>query len=101
MFHQQLASRAVPSDDVDDSVRQPSFLTKFSESQRSQRSEFRWLQHHGIPSGQGRSNLPRRHEQRKIPGNNLPHHATGFVLRTFVLKKLCPTRVVVEMPRYE
>src|ERR1700731_1641960 len=91
----------MPRNDVDDSGGQTSFLAKLSKGERSQRSKFRGLQDHRISGGQSRSNLPRRHEQRKIPGDNLTDNSTRFVLRKFLLEKLRPTCVVVEMPGNE
>ncbi len=101
MFHQCLAGRAVSGNDVDDTGGQSGLLTKFSEGERGQRSEFRGLQHDCVSGGESRSNLPRRHEQREIPGDNLPYDTTSFVLRKLLLEKLRPARMVVEVPRYQ
>src|SRR5580698_7339965 len=101
MLHQSFAGRAVSSDDVDDSGWQSSFLAKFSESKRSQRSEFRRLQHHGVPGSQCRSDFPRRHQQRKIPGDDLANNTTRFVISKLLLEKLRPAGMVVEVPCHE
>ena len=39
----------------------------------------RQLQYHAVSCGQGRSNFPSGHQQRKVPWNNLPHHPKWFV----------------------
>ena len=101
MFHQRLAGRTVASHDVDDSGGQSGFLTQLSERERGERSELCGLQHNGIAGGQSGSNLPRRHEQWKIPRDDLAHHPTRLVLRKFLLEKLRPARMVVEMPRHQ
>ena len=36
------------------------------------------LQNNGVTSGKGRANLPRKHEQRKVPGNNLATDTNGL-----------------------
>ena len=38
-----------------------------------------WLQHNAVTRGQGWGNLPRRHEDREVPRNNLPHHAKWLI----------------------
>ena len=101
MFHQRFASRPVSGHDVDDSGGQSGFLTKLSESERRQGSEFRGLQDHGVSGSQSRSNLPCRHEQWKIPRDNLSHDATRLILGKLLLEKLRPARMVVEVSRHE
>ncbi len=101
MLHQCFASRAVSGDDVDHAGGQPSFLTKLSECERRERSEFGRLQNDRVSRGQRRRNFPRQHEQRKIPRNDLANHSTRFMLRKLFLEQLRPTRVIVEMPRHE
>ena len=99
MLDQRLAGRAVAGDDVDHAGGQARFLANFREGQRRQRREFRGLQHDGVSGRQCRRNLPRQHQQRKIPRNDLPDDAAGHVLGKFLLQKLRPTRVMIEMPR--
>ena len=92
---------AVSRNDVDHSRGQPSFLTEFGEHERGQRSELRWLQHDRVAGGQSRRNLPRQHQQRKIPRDDLPHNSARLVLRKFLIEQLRPTGVIVEMPRHQ
>ena len=92
MFHQRFASRTVAGHNVDDSGGQSRFLAKVSESERSERREFSGLQHHGVSGSQSGSNLPCRHKQRKIPGNNLPNDTTRLVLRETLAREVAPSR---------
>jgi len=48
-----------------------------------------------------RRDLPREHEQREIPRDDLAHDADRFVARELGIEELRPTRVVVEVPRDE
>ncbi|MNR06405.1 hypothetical protein D3C85_1224750 [compost metagenome] len=50
-----------------------------SQFQGGQRRQFRRLQHHSGPGCQSRRNLPRGHQQRVVPGNDLPGHANRLV----------------------
>ena len=69
------ARRAVAGDDVDDARRQAHLDADFGEGQRRQRGEFGGLQHHRIARSQRGRDLPRQHQQREIPRNDLPADA--------------------------
>ena len=59
MGHDLFAHTAVASKDVDDTIRQARLLTNLGEQQRSERSVFGWLEHHGISHSQSWGDFPR------------------------------------------
>src|SRR5208337_3418525 len=63
------------------------------------RREFGRLQNHGVSCCQSGRNLPRQHQQREIPWNNLTDDPARNVVGKFLLQKLRPTRMMIEMPR--
>ena len=69
------ASRAC--DDIDDAGRQKVF-DEFHKDQHTQRSRGRRLKYHAVACRQGRSQFPCGHQERKVPGNDLPYDADGF-----------------------
>ena len=98
VLHQRLASRAIAGHDVHHAWRQRNFLTNSREGQCGQRSEFRGFQDHGISCGKGRRDFPCQHQQRKVPGNDLAHDPARGVAGKFLIEKLRPPRVMIEMP---
>ena len=79
---------AVSRDDVHDAVRNPGFLNQFAQAQAGQRRLLRRLDDHGASRRQCRAQLPGRHQQREIPGNNLADHSDW--LAQCVSQKLAP-----------
>ena len=71
MVDQSVARVSSPRDDIDDSCGQVCLLQNFREEQGSQWRGFRWLDHYSVARGERRSDLPREHEQREVPGDNL------------------------------
>src|SRR4029077_18029455 len=69
----------------------------FSKGQSGERGELRGLKHHGVAGGERGGNLPRQHEQGKIPRNDLTNDTAGLVTGKFLCEELCPTGVMVEM----
>ena len=98
MFHQRFTGGAIAGHDVDDTGGQSGFLANFGEGQSGERSELGGLQDDRVPRSQRRGNLPRQHEQRKVPWNNLPYDAARLVLGKFWLEQLRPACVMVKMP---
>ena len=82
---------AEAGDDVDHTIREARLLEQFTKTQRGERRLLGGLQDDGATGREGWAKFPRRHEQRKIPRDDLPDHADGFALR--VGKELCPRRV--------
>ena len=62
---------ACTGNDVDHAWRQVGVTYHFCELHRSQRCRLRRLQYDGIAAGECRRYLPRGHQQREIPGNDL------------------------------
>ena len=65
-------------------------LDQFDDQQNGGRGLFGRLQHDAVARRQGRSDLPRRHQDREVPGNDLPHHAQR-------LMEMIGDRVVVQL----
>src|SRR5450631_1512049 len=101
MLYQSLAGRAIASHNVDDSGRQSGLLAKFREHKCGEGSKFGGFQDYGVSRRQCRRDLPRQHEKREIPRNNLTHDTTRLVAGELLLEQLGPTGVVVEVPRHE
>jgi hypothetical protein len=64
--------------DIDYAVGKPGFQQQLAQLQAGQRRFFRYLEHHGAAGGERGAQLPGRHQQREIPGNDLAHHADRF-----------------------
>ncbi len=54
------------------------------QAQRGQRSLLGGLEDHAVASGERRAELPRRHQQREVPRDNLPDHAERLAQRVGV-----------------
>ena len=79
MRRQRGAGRfAVARHDVHHAVGNAGFLNQFAQQKRGERSLLGGLQHDRAARGQRRAQLPRRHQQREIPRNDLPDHADGL-----------------------
>ena len=66
---------AKTGDDVDDAVRESGFLNEFAETQRRKRRLFGGLEHDRAARRQRRRELPGRHHQREVPGDDLADDA--------------------------
>ena len=64
--------------DVDDAGRQAQFFKPTGDFHHGERRLLRGLKDTGAACSDGRSELPRSHDQRIIPGNNLSSDADGF-----------------------
>src|SRR5207245_4126165 len=62
---------AEAADDVDDAVREPRFGYQLAEAQRSERGLFGGLENDGVAAGERRTELPRGHQEREVPRDNL------------------------------
>ena len=72
MRDDRLAGLRSAGNNVDDARRKSSFHRQFPKTQRGQRSLLRGLQDNRVAASQRRSQLPRREQQREIPGNDKP-----------------------------
>ena len=61
-----------PGDDVDHARRQVGLLADLGEGQRGERRGLGRLQHDGVAARQRRRDLPRQHQQREVPRDDLP-----------------------------
>ena len=97
MPYEGSAGLAIAGDQVEHSRRKTDGLGDLGEQQRGQRRELGWLEHHRIPHGQRWGDLPGQHQQRKVPGNDLPDHAHGRVIGQLVGHDLRPACVIGEV----
>ena len=101
MLNDGRAGSTVAVDDVQHALGQPNLVRNLGEGQRGERRVLRWLNHDSASRRQRRRYLPRKHQQRKIPRNDLPHHARRRIARELFIAQLRPSRMVIEMPRHE
>ena len=88
MSRQRSARRlAVARHDIHHAVGNAGFLNQFAKQQRGERRLLRGLQHDRAAGRKSRAELPRRHQQREIPRNDLPDDADRLANR--VGQKLC------------
>ena len=73
--------RAVAGHDVDDAVGEAGFLGQRRHAQGRQRRLLGRLQDDGVAGRQGRAPLPRLHQQREVPRDDLADDADRFVPR--------------------
>lgn len=65
--------------DIQHARRKPGLLGQLRDVQRRQRRLLRRFEHDGVPHGQCGPDLPRHHQQREVPRDDLPAHAHGLV----------------------
>jgi ParB family chromosome partitioning protein len=76
-------------------------VRQLGEAQRRHRRELGGLEHDGVPGRERRRDLPREHQQREVPRDDLPDDAQRPVARELRVHELRPPGVVVEVPRRE
>ena len=88
-------------DDVDHAGRQVGLLADLGEQQRGQRRGLGRLEHDGVAAGQRRRDLPRQHQQREVPRDDLAGDAERPRVRpeAGVLELVGPAGVVEEVRR--
>src|SRR5205823_6966488 len=91
---QQPAGTAVARDDVQHAGGEPGLMRDLGQAQRRERRELRRLEHHGVSGRERRRDLPGEHQEREVPGDDLPHDAHGTVARELGLDELRPPRVM-------
>ena len=91
--------RAVAGDDVDDARRQLGLAEHVAEEQRGERRRLGRLQHDGVAGGERGRELPREHQQREVPRDDLPGDAERprRAVRERVLELVGPAGVVEEV----
>src|SRR5262249_15998484 len=82
-----------------DARRKVRLLADLREMERGERRRFRRLQDDRVAAGESRRELPSRHEQRKVPGNDLAADADrgDTVPGKGVLELVAPARMVEEV----
>jgi hypothetical protein len=78
-------------------LRQPCFTADIGEQKRGERGVFRRFQHHRIPGGERRRDLPGQHQEREVPRDDLAADAKRLAPGV-LLQQLGEAGVVVEMP---
>ena len=69
---------------VDHAVRHPGLGDQLGQPQRGQRGLLGRLEDHAVTGGQGGAELPRGHQQREVPRDDLPHDAERLAQRVGV-----------------
>ena len=95
------AGRAGSGDHVDDPRGQIRLGDQLGQQQRRQGRRLCGLQHHRVPAGESRRDLPGGHQQREVPRDDLPHHPERARrhARHGVLELVGPPGVVEEVGR--
>ena len=93
------AGRAVTGDDVDHARRQLRLAEHVAEEQSGQRRRLGRLEHDGVARRERGSDLPREHQQREVPGDDLAGDAERLrrAVRKGVLELVGPACVVEEV----
>ena len=73
-----------PGDHVDHAVGHAGLGDQLGQPQRGQRGLLGRLEHHGVAGGQRRAELPRGHQQREVPRDDLPDDADRLAQRVGV-----------------
>ena len=71
---------AEAGDDIHHTIWNARLLHQLAKPQRAERSLLRRFEHDRATSGQRRPQLPSRHQERKIPRDNLPDHSDRLAL---------------------
>ena len=97
------ARLAGAGDDVDDAGGQVDLLADVGEGQRRERRGLGRLEHDGVAARQRRRDLPRQHQQREVPRDDLTAHADRLRVGAVagVGQLVGPAGVVEEVGRHE
>jgi ParB family chromosome partitioning protein len=72
---------SVAGDDIENALRESGLQRERGQTQCGERRLFRRFQHDAAAGGEGRADLPDRHQQWKIPRNDRPDHADRLAPR--------------------
>ena len=99
VLDERAAGLARAGDDVDDARREVGLLADLGEEQRGERRGLGGLEHHGVAGGERRRDLPRQHEQREVPRDDLRGDAERLRVGSEpgVLELVGPAGVVEEV----
>ncbi len=81
VLDERCAGAAVARHDVEHAGRQPRLVRQLREAERRERRELRGLEHHRVSGRERRRDLPRQHQQREVPRDDLADDAHGAVAR--------------------
>ena len=101
MVHDGRTRGAIARDDVDDARRQARLAADFGEGERGQGREFCGLQHHRVACRERRRDLPREHQERKVPRDDLAADADCLMAGEFIRDQLRPAGMMVEMAGHQ
>ena len=103
MLDERRAGAAVAGDDVHDAGRKLGLAKDVAEEQRRERRRLRRLEHDRIAGGERGRDLPREHQEREVPRDDLAGDAerAGAAVRERVLELVGPAGVVEEVRRGE
>src|SRR4029450_2145815 len=103
VLYEVRAGGAVARDEVDDAGWELRLPTDVCEEHRRQRRRLGRLEHDGVPARERGRDLPREHEEREVPGDDLGRDPEGPRLPSGirVLELVRPARVVEEVRRRE
>jgi hypothetical protein len=65
-------------DDVEHTVRNAGLGGELGDPQCGEGRQLRWLDHHRVPGGERRPDLPRQHGHREVPRKHATDDADGF-----------------------
>ncbi len=99
--HERCAGATVAGHDVDDAGRQAHLVAHLRKEERRERRVLGRLEHDRVPHGERGRDLPREHEEREVPRDDLPGHADRLVSPKLRFHELRPPSMVIEMPRDE
>ena len=97
MLDEHRARLAAAGDDVDHARRQARLGHDLGEEQGGQAGVRSRLEHNGVAHRNRRGDLPRQHQQREIPRDDLPDHADRLVVAQFGFHQLRPARIIVKV----
>ena len=101
VLYDQLTDSAIACNNVDNALGNTRLTTNIGEEKCGQRSIFRRLQDHSIAHSNRRRDLPRQHQQREIPRDNLSANTQRLGVRQLAFHQLRHARVIVKMPLHK
>jgi len=99
--HQCRARAAVAGDHVEHALRQAGLVRQLGERERREGGVLGRLEHDGAARRERGRHLPRQHQQREVPRDDLATDAHARPARELALEQGGPTGVVVEVPRHQ
>ncbi len=78
LIDERRAGASVPGQHVQHARREPDLQRQLADAQRAERRLLGGLEHDRAAGGERRAELPRRHQQGKVPGDDLRAHADGL-----------------------